>query len=1077
MKKILIVFWITSFLVSVDAQILLSEKNNKDKIEQREDSLNIMTRNNISTFSTMSDKFAPDLPRTIPNTPEVNKLVGLIKSPVAHNTGLANLEIPIYDINIKGLTIPIKLVYNSSGFKPATISEAGEGWNLVAEPYIARQVEGLPDENYFYSEHFKDWSEMKSEDKIAFHFGYNDGEPDEFHYNLPNKNGSFFTKRSFRDKTIKGFATLPYDPITIEADDALKNIRIVDTDGIIYDFTSTENVEALFRNNLVNYTSSYKAKSIKTPNNESILFEYNSLVRKLDLYDESESAKLEIMDYHCEDIPPGIPTIYGCDLFKYSEKMGWGTNLTPNCPPGDSHDNYYYRAKYFVWNWLGLVEGRKDQTMSLYHYRRKQDNLLHKMGSYTTNENGWKQSIRTQFVSKITFPAGSVEILLKHLHPRYAHTSLALQSILIKDNQGNIIKKVLFDMDYESWTRPKLNSIRFLDKNDILEKKYSMEYEEHGLRNIDHNSGKANAWGYLDFYSSELPKVSSRIPYVHRLTNTEDTIAFITKEYGDYYISNIRNIHKGTMLKKITYPTGGYSTFNYEPAKFFDPERMETLYTGSLRIKKINNYTNKGNLQGRRVFQYGTNNSGLGIPVQIIRDSDFMTATQKQQIEEIGNVGFSWRIEAMFYEMNISAKPILDNYLSTSTSIVYDEVEESIEDNKGNMLSKTSYKYNYDNIDYVRSRRLVEGDAYKLILRPYYLNRHRGWEVGELREVTNYKFENNSYYLLDKIEYHYTTKTSIEKVDVLFVYPIISTIYMPQGSTVGLNDITQKRIFALGEYHNCPSTPFAMRYDGGFMTGAKVLNQTKETQYNSDGIISKVSKYQYNDLLMPTVNTTISSNGDEYKIITKYPIDNVDDVSVKMTKNNMINYIVNKELRVNNKFVQNIRTNYKEENTLLVPDFIETKINDVSKTEIRFNKYDTKGNLLQYTGADGIPVSYVWSYNYQHPIAEIKNATHLQVETAIKAVFGVSGIDVLANLNQIDETKLNNLRIYPGLSNAHVTTYYYKPLVGMVMVTGPSGITINYEYDLFNRLSKIYQSNGNKNRVLVNSYEYYYENK
>ena len=55
---------------------------------------------------------------------------------MSYNTGLVKTEIPIYEIKLNsGYTLPIKLVYQSSGFKPNERSFVGAGWSLVAEPH------------------------------------------------------------------------------------------------------------------------------------------------------------------------------------------------------------------------------------------------------------------------------------------------------------------------------------------------------------------------------------------------------------------------------------------------------------------------------------------------------------------------------------------------------------------------------------------------------------------------------------------------------------------------------------------------------------------------------------------------------------------------------------------------------------------------------------------------------------------------------------------------------------------------------------------------------------------------------
>ncbi|WP_147405029.1 hypothetical protein [Aquimarina sp. AD10] len=127
--------------------------------------------------------------------------------------------------------------------------------------------------------------------------------------------------------------------------------------------------------------------------------------------------------------------------------------------------------------------------------------------------------------------------------------------------------------------------------------------------------------------------------------------------------------------------------------------------------------------------------------------------------------------------------------------------------------------------------------------------------------------------------------------------------------------------------------------------------------------------------------------------------------------------------------------------------------------------YDQNGNLIQVTPKDGTPVSYIWGYNQQYPVAKIENASRAQVE----ALSGF-GANFHTGVNGLSTTQENTLRT--NLPNAMITTYTYKPLIGITSMTDPRGYNMTYHYDKLNRLEFVKDQNGH----LVSENKYNYKN-
>src|SRR5699024_9022876 len=191
---------------------------------------------------------------------------------------------------------------------------------------------------------------------------------------------------------------------------------------------------------------------------------------------------------------------------------------------------------------------------------------------------------------------------------------------------------------------------------------------------------------------------------------------------------------------------------------------------------------------------------------------------------------------------------------------------------------------------------------------------------------------------------------------------------------------------------------------------------------------------------------------------------------------NMLNYPVEKIQFKDSAVVKATKINYfiwNLSNYQIYPQTIQTKIGDLPyETKIRFHGYDNFGNLLSVSKENGPKESYVWSYKNEYPVAKVINASYDTIETLLGGAAAVNAFSesVPANSNVVNNF-LNPLRT-EGQEDIQVSTFSYRPLVGMASQTDAKGMTAYYEYDNYQRL--INEKDDLKN--IVRDYKYYYGN-
>ena len=211
-----------------------------------------------------------------------------------------------------------------------------------------------------------------------------------------------------------------------------------------------------------------------------------------------------------------------------------------------------------------------------------------------------------------------------------------------------------------------------------------------------------------------------------------------------------------------------------------------------------------------------------------------------------------------------------------------------------------------------------------------------------------------------------------------------------------------------------------------------------------------------------TSRTQYAHDVNNARLLSEHRI--VEPIKVETTKGALIN--------VTKLSTQN--TTYKDfGNGLYLPQNIQTsKGNQGLDNRVVFHKYDAKGNPVEVSKKDGSKIYYVWGYNSTQPIAKIEGYTSINStqQNLINAAITASNSDVSTATENTLRTKLNAIR--NGFSAAQVTTFSYDPIVGVTSITDPRGEILFYEYDEFNRLSLIKNTQGD----ILEQHNYNYKN-
>ena len=975
--------------------------------------------------------------RFTPSSPTVYELgkYGII--PVGYYTGIPDISIPLGEIECGRLKLPITLRYHAGGIKVEQIASwVGLGWSLDAGGIISENITGRCDlirtENNPKIFNFEDiesgqlptYSDLISAPDFDF-------QPDIFSYNFNGYSGQFVLDDSLvpheirNNQELKILISRTLNPIHIL-------ITIIDGNGIRYEFDdmetttryifdagySTINGQIYYNEN--EWRDKYKSQPILptawflsriiSPNySDTIKFIYENEVQKY-------TTKLDGFLYYSSFDKEWRSRN---ELLSSSETAPHGTNGFVF----SKMENNTKRLKCIEGNNGVKIDFTADHTREDLTGSKRLDQI--KMYYRNSLVKQWDLAY-TYFQSSIT-------------HSSNATLNKRLRLSSITENQLKTWNFHYYGDDSGDHQMPYRTAYCGSDYWGFSNSAVSTADANNPAKLFSQLNGKI-----LSFQRGHINNGSILVDQIK-----QDTVYYLagsTKEPNIHYM-------KTYTLDSISYPTGGASKFIYE-AHDYRRVGMNLINidktAGGLRIKEVISYSAPGKVATKKSYQYSSNDLGNVSSGTII--NDIQESVMKRSLTGL-----------------------------TSTAMNYNAIWENLLE-----LNSSSYTslYSYGG-EYIGYSRIIESN-----------------DTGASTEYTFYSIADfpNEYLSYYMYLFYYTNYLPFYSESHLLEYPMDPFLFGYWGASYGRGLLRSKSIFnanhqLLAFEENSyifedKARIYGMEIHRGSLlgenfevncyfhqTGQVLLSSKLIEKYDQNGLnpVRITEQYTYTDKnLVKTISGYHGLSNDQiYKTEYKYPV-NYDYAPYKdMVSKNILTPVIEQTEYRSNVFTQKKITDYKNwGNNIFSPEFIkwQTKNQTNLETRITYHKYDSHGNPVHITQDGAKQVIYLWGYNSQYPIAEIVNATYSEVQTAVSNLFSTS-IDALATQSIPNETKLTNGSLQDALPQALVTTYTYKPLVGVWKMQNPRSVVSEYVYDNFGRLQQI--KVGGK---VEKEYEYHYKN-
>jgi hypothetical protein len=268
---------------------------------QKKDSLKLKPTLNLVIPT--ENNYKPDV---LPISPTAATFQKFVDVPVSLNTGVPNVNVPLYTIEAKEIKIPIGLNYHAGGHRVEDLASwIGLGWHLQATGVINRGVRGKIDNShlnpdYWYKNQFANTSGSNYQvflnpDVLADYQKLNqlaegkaDPSPDIYTFNFLGYSGKFIMTDTITMIPLQPFKIRPLINTGGNAFDTPTGFEIITDDGTKYTFSATE--YARIKNESITYATSFYLSTIQTQTGTFVSFDYTDYVQNNRSLGYSESS-------------------------------------------------------------------------------------------------------------------------------------------------------------------------------------------------------------------------------------------------------------------------------------------------------------------------------------------------------------------------------------------------------------------------------------------------------------------------------------------------------------------------------------------------------------------------------------------------------------------------------------------------------------------------------------------------------------------------------------------------------------------------------------------------------------------